>query len=185
MVLAPRALAEEGKDFGLHPVCAGPFKFENRVPQDHVTLDQFDGYWDAKSIHFDKVVYRVMTNPEVRIANLKAGAVDLVEYVVPTDVAAVEADKKLKMAISDGLGYNGITINVNHGPQSDNALGKNKLVRQAFELSVDRAAAIKVVFNGLYTPAAQAEPKSSPFYIPSVQPPARDVVKAGAGRGES
>ncbi len=180
MILAPNALAEQGKNFGLHPVCAGPLKFENRVPQDHLTLDRFDGYWDVKSIHFDKVVYRVMTNPEVRMANLKAGAVDLVEYVVPTDVAAVQLDKKLKMAISDGLGYNGITINVNHGPQSDNPFGKNKLVRQAFELSVDRAAAIKVVFNGLYTPAAQAEPKSSPFYIPSIQPPVRDVVKAKA-----
>lgn len=180
MILAPKALAQEGKNFGLHPVCTGPFKFNNRVPQDHVTLDRFNGYWHAKSIHFDKVVYRVLPDPAVTLANLKAGAVDLAEYIVPTDVAAVRADPRLKMAMSDSLGYNGITINVNHGSQANNPVGKSKLVRQAFELSIDREAAIKVVFNGLYTPTAQAAPKSSPFYITSIQPPARDVTKAKA-----
>jgi peptide/nickel transport system substrate-binding protein len=178
MILAPKAAEQGGKDFGLHPVCTGPFKFTERVAQDHITLDRFPQYWNAGAIHFDRVTYRVLVDSSVRLANLKAGAVDLVEYVVPTDVAAVKADPKLHMVISDGLGYLGLTINTNHGPRANTPLGQNKLVRQAFELSLDRAAIIQVVFNGLYTPTAQAVTRSSPFYVPSVQPLARDVAKA-------
>ena len=180
MILAPKVAAEEGKNFGLHPVCAGPFKFTDRSPQDHITLDRFDQYWDAKDIHFDRVIYRVLTDSSVRLANLKAGAVDLVEYIVPTDVAAVKADPNLRLAMSDNLGYVGITFNTNHGPQADLPIGKSNLVRQAFELAIDRTAAMQVVFNGLFTPIAQAVPESSPFFIKSIQPPARDVNKAKA-----
>jgi peptide/nickel transport system substrate-binding protein len=178
MILAPKAVEQEGKDFGLHPVCAGPFKFAERVPQDHITLDRFPQYWNAGAIRFDHVIYRVMVDPSVRLANLKAGAVDLVEYIVPTDVAAVKADPKLRMVISDGLGYEGITANVDHGPRADTPFGKNKLVRQAFERTIDRKALIQVVYNGLYTPTAQAVPPSSPFFVPSIQPPPRDIAKA-------
>src|ERR1700688_4837306 len=59
MILPPKATEAAGKDFAAHPVCSGPFKFAERVSQDHVTLDRFADYWDAKNIHFDKVVYQV------------------------------------------------------------------------------------------------------------------------------
>ena len=55
-------------------MCSGPFKFVERVPQDHVTLERFADYWDAKDIHFDKVVYQVFLDSSVRLANLKAGS---------------------------------------------------------------------------------------------------------------
>ena len=73
MILAPKVAAEEGKNLGLHPVCAGPFKFTDRSPQDHITLDRFDQYWDAKDIHFDRVIYRVLTNPRSASPTLRPG----------------------------------------------------------------------------------------------------------------
>jgi peptide/nickel transport system substrate-binding protein len=180
MILAPQVAEKEGKDFGLHPVCTGPFSFVERVPQDRIVLQRFKDYWDAKDVHFDRVIYQPIVDPSVRLANLKAGAVDLVEYIVPTDAAAVKADPKLRLVVSDNLGYQGITINTGHGPRADTPLGQNKLVRQAFELSIDRSALIQVVYNGMYTPTAQAVPSVSPFYIKSIQPPPRDVAKAKA-----
>jgi len=92
MILPPKAAEAAGKDFAQRPVCSGPFKFVERVPQDHVTLERFADYWDAKNIHFDKVVYQVLVDSSVRLANLKAGTVDLAEYVVPSDAAAVKAE---------------------------------------------------------------------------------------------
>ena len=53
-------------------------------------------------------------------------------------------------------------------------------MRQAFELSIDRDALIQVVYNGIYTPTAQANPPSSPYYLPDIAPPKRDVAKAKA-----
>ena len=180
IMISPKAAEAAGDKFGLHPVCAGPFSFESRIAQDSIVLKRFPGYWNAPAIHFDEVVYLPNPNSAVRLANLQAGALDLVEYILPTDVPAVEKDPKLKLAVDNSLAYNGITINTDNGPGAKTALGQNALVRQAFELSLDRAALIHVVYNGMFTPTAQANPPSSPFFFQDVQPPARDVAKAKA-----
>ena len=141
IMISPKATEATGDKFGLHPVCAGPFSFDSRVAQDRIVLKRFPGYWDAKSIHFDEVVYLPNPNSSVRLANLQAGALDIVEYILPTDVPAVQKDPKLKTAIDDSLAYTGITVNTGNGPAQDTTIGKNALVRQAFELGVDRAGA--------------------------------------------
>jgi peptide/nickel transport system substrate-binding protein len=180
MIVSPAAAEKEGKDFALHPVCAGPFSFGERVAQDHITLNRFPGYWDAKDIHFDKVIYHIMPNTAVRLANLQSGTIDLSEQIVPTDVAAVQKDPKLRIVMSDALGYQGITLNTGHNPQANTPLGRDARVRKAFELSLDRDALNQVVYNGMYVPTAQAVPPASPFYDAALKPPARDVAKAKA-----
>jgi peptide/nickel transport system substrate-binding protein len=180
MIVPPNAATQEGKDFALHPVCSGPFRFVERVPQDHITLERFPGYWDSGAIHFDKVIYQVIVDSSARLANLRAGAIDLAEYIVPTDAAAVKADPKLRLVVSDSLGYFGITNNVANGKAADNPYGRDARVRQAFSLAIDRAALVNVVFNNMDVPAMQAVPAGSPFYDADLKVPARDVAKAKA-----
>jgi len=180
MIYPPKATEAAGKDFSQHPVCSGPFKFVERVPQDHVTLERFADYWDAKSIHFDRVVYQVFLDSSVRLANLKAGTSDITEYIAPTDVAAVKADPKLKLVVSNALGYASVNNNLDNGPRSNTPYGKNPLVRQAFDAAIDRAALVSVVFNDMYAPSVQPVSASSPFYDPALKPPPRDVEKARA-----
>ncbi len=180
MILPPKATEAAGKDFAQHPVCSGPFKFVERVPQDHVTLERFPGYWDAKDIHFDKVIYQVLVDSSVRLANLKAGTVNLAEYVAPTDAAAVKADAKLRLVVSDALGYFSIENNLANGPQADNPYGKSALVRQALDAAIDRKALVNVVYSDMYTPTVQEVPPGSPFYDPALTVPQRDVAKAKA-----
>lgn len=178
IIVAPEAAKKAGAKFGLHPVCAGPFSFASRVPEQKITLDRYPGYWDAKDIHFDRVVYLPLVNSAVRLANLQSGAVDLDEHVVPTNVPIVEKDAKLKMAIEWSPGYQGITFNVAHGPKAKSPIGESALLRQAFERSIDRKALIQVVYDGLYTPIAQANPPGSPFNVPSIKPLPRDISLA-------
>ena len=180
MIVSPAAAKKEGKNFALHPVCAGPFAFAKRVPQDEIVLDRYPGYWNAKAIHFNQVIYRPFPNGSVRLANLQAGAIDLSEQILPTDVAAVKKNPKLEVVISPGLGYNGITFNTNNGPQAKTPIGESALVRKAFELSIDRQALSQVVFNGMYPPTAQALSPLSPFYDKAITVPGRDVAKAKA-----
>jgi peptide/nickel transport system substrate-binding protein len=150
------------------------------VAQDHIVLKRFPGYWDAKSIHFDEVDYLPNPNASIRLANLQAGALDIVEYILPTDVPAVQHDPRLTTAIGDSLAYTGITINTDNGPAHDSTLGKSALVRQAFELALDREALIQVVYSGMFTPTVQANPPSSPFFFQDLKLPVRDVAKAKA-----
>jgi peptide/nickel transport system substrate-binding protein len=180
MIVAPKAAQEEGKDFGLHPVCNGPFKFAERVAQDRIVLDRFPGYWDAKDIHFDRVVYQPMPDSAVQDANLQAGSIDLAERVLPTDVATIKADPKLRIVTSPALGYGGITFNLGNGDRSKGPIGQNALLRQAFDLAIDRQALNQVVFNGMYVPTIQAVTSASPSYVPGFEPPERDIDKAKA-----
>ena len=61
------------------------------------------------------------------------------------------------MAIDDSLAYTGITINTDNGSAQESTLGKNALVRQAFELAIDREALIQVVYTGMYTPTVAGQ----------------------------
>ncbi len=175
MMVAPKAAEAAGKDFGLRPVCAGPFRFVERVAQDRVALERFPGYWDAARIHYDRVTYRVIPDSSIRLANLQAGSLDIAE-VAPLDVQAAKADSKLNVVSVPGLGYGALTVNL-AGPSS---LAKDPRVRMAFQLSLDRAALSQVVFAGLYEPNAQAISAASPFYAPGVAMPPHDVAAARA-----
>lgn len=180
IMISPKATEAAGDKFGLNPVCAGPFAFDQRIAQDRIVLKRHAGYWNPKAIHFDQVIYLPIPNSSVRLANLQAGSLDLVEYIVPTDMAAVEKDPKLKLATTNSLAYTGITINTNNGPAANTVIGQNALVRQAFELAIDKEALIQVVYNGLFAATAQANPPSSPMYVPAIVSPPRDVAKAQA-----
>jgi peptide/nickel transport system substrate-binding protein len=180
MIVSQKAAEAEGKDFSQHPVCAGPMKFVERVAQDHVTLERFADYWNKDAIHIDRVIYQVIPDSSIRLANLEAGSTDLVEYIVPTDTDAVKRNPKLKLVTYDGLGYQGITYNLGNGPQSKTPLGQSALVRQAFDMSIDRDALMQVVYNGMYPPTAQAVPPESPFFDAAVKPVPRDVDHAKA-----
>jgi peptide/nickel transport system substrate-binding protein len=179
MMVSPKAAEAAGKDFTLRPVCAGPFKFVERVAQDHITLERFPQYWDAANVHFDRVIYRPMIDSSIRLANLRAGAADLAD-IVPTDVAAVKADPKLRLSTASSLGYSALTINQGPNPRADTPMGRDARVRQAFALSIDRQAVIDVVYSGQFTPNAQATSAAHPLYAPGVAVPKRDLARAKA-----
>ena len=180
MIVSPKAAEAAGKDFGLKPVCAGPFRFVERVPQDRITLERFPQYWNAEAIKLERVTYQPIPDSSVRLANLQAGSIDLSEQIVPTDVPTVKANPKLRMVESDSLGYQTIAFNLANGPRSNRPLGQDSRVRRAFELSIDKTALVQVVYNGLYATTAQAVAPNSPFYTPAVKPLERDVAKAKA-----
>ena len=146
-------VAESGRRrrrFASHPVCAGPYKFVERVAQDRIVLDRFADYWNKDAVHVDRIVFLPIPDSTVRLANLQSGRLDLIERVGPTDVDTVKKDARLKFADITSLAYTGITINLNNGPRSKNPLGQDARVRQALELSIDRAALNQVVFNGVF-----------------------------------
>ena len=175
MIVSPKAAEAAGKDFGTAPVCNGPFKFTERVAQDRMVFDRFDGYWDASNIHFRRVVFQPIVDNSVRLTNLQAGTMDIGERIAATDMAAVKADKRLV-----GLVYPGLNFNVGNGPKAKSPIGISALVRRAFDAAIDREAIAQVVYNGLYAPLAQGMTPSNPLYNKDLPPPKRDLAKAKA-----
>jgi peptide/nickel transport system substrate-binding protein len=178
MVLSPKAAAAAGDKFGTQPVCAGPYKFVERVAQDHIVVEKFDRYWDKDRIKIDRITFQPIPDTAVRLANLQSGQLDLIERLTPTDLETVRKNRALKDASITEIGYQGITINVANGPEAKNPLGQDPRIRQAFELSLDRAALNQVVFNGEFVPGNQPVPPSNPYYVKDFPVPARDLAKA-------
>jgi peptide/nickel transport system substrate-binding protein len=179
MMVSPKAAKEAGDKFGLHPVCAGPYKFVERVQQDRMVFEKFADYWNKDNIFIDRVVYLPIVDATVRLANLKSGGLDLIERVLATDIKDVRADSRLKLSTALELGYLGLTINVandkNKGP-----LSQSEKVRQALDLSIDREAINQVVFNGEFTPGNQWVSPEHPYYQKGFPIGKRDIAKAKA-----
>jgi peptide/nickel transport system substrate-binding protein len=180
MMVSPKAAKEAGDKFGLKPVCAGPYKFVERVQQDRIVVEKFADYWNKDNVHIDRITYLPIVDATVRLASLKSGGLDLIERLLATDIKAVRDDSKLKLIAMPDLSYWGITMNVGNGEKSKNPLGQHAKVRQALELSIDREAINQVVFNGEFVPGNQWISPQNSYYQQSVPMPKRDVAKAKA-----
>ena len=178
IMISPKAAQAAGDKFDQHPVCAGPYKFVERVPQDRIVLEKFNEHWDAAHYHFARVTFLPISDATVRYANLQAGQIEIIERLAPTDLALAKQDSRVATAAITGLGYQDITFNVGNGAASDNPFGQDKRLREAFELALDRNAINEVAFAGQFTAGHQPFPPGSPFYAAALPMPARDVARA-------
>ena len=162
-------------------MCSGPYKFVERVAQDRIVLERFDGYWNKGAVNFAKLTYTPIPDATVRLANLKSGQLDFIERVASSDIEKLKTDKKLKTASITEIGYQGITINIAKSDKAkQNPLGRDPRVREAFELSLDRQGLAQVVMDNEAAIGNQWVAPSNPFYAKNVPIPKRDVAKARA-----
>ena len=181
MMVSPKAAQAAGANFGSKPVCSGPFKFVERVAQDRIVLERYDGYWNKANIHFDKITYTPIVDATVRLANLKSGQFDFIERVASSDIEKLQAEKKFKVTRITEIGYQGITINVGKSDQAKTtALGKDPRVREAFELAIDRQGLAQVVMDNEATVGNQWVAPNNSYYAKNMPLPKRDIAKAKA-----
>ncbi|RAT11861.1 MULTISPECIES: ABC transporter substrate-binding protein [Lonsdalea] len=179
-MISPTVGKRLGANFGSDPICSGAFKFVQRVQQDRIVLEKFPRYWNAGNIFLDKVTFLPIPDTTVRLANLQSGELDLAERISASDVAAVQQNPNLNYGKVIGPGYMALYVNIGNGPQANTPFGKDKRLRQAFSLSIDREAINQVVFEGTALAGNQPWPSTSPWYNQHLPVPARDVAKAKA-----
>jgi peptide/nickel transport system substrate-binding protein len=176
-IASPKAL-QNPAGFDAAPACSGPFKMADRVIQDHITLVRDPLYWDAGRIHIDKVEFRIIPDPAVRLANLRAGALDFAERILASDVAGLKADPKFKVMVGPSIQYNAITINIANGTGGNPDFQKSAQLREALDLSFDRDAINQVLFAGNGVPDNQPQPVASPYHSPDRPMKGRDIARA-------
>jgi peptide/nickel transport system substrate-binding protein len=180
-MVSPKAAQAAGDKFGAKPVCSGPFKFVERVAQDRIVFERFDGYWNKAAIGFDKITYTPIVDATVRLANLKSGQFDFIERVASSDIEKLMTDKKYKVSRITEIGYQGITINIGKSDKAKaNPLGRDARVREAFELSLDRQGLSQVVMDNEATVGNQWVAPTNPYYVKSLPVPKRNVERARA-----
>ena len=162
MMVSPKAAKTLGDKFGTRPVCAGPYRFVERVAQGKIVFERFPDYWDKANIHIDRVEFVPILDSTARLASLRSGDLHMIERASPTDLPEIRGDSRLKVVGVPELGYQTIPMNVNNGPKSK-TLGDVR-VRQALDLAIDRETLVKAVFNNEYIPGNQWISPASPYY---------------------
>ncbi len=184
MILSPTQLKKLGNKFARDPVCVGAFAFKSRPSPDEIQLTKSKYYYDKNNVHLDGIDFSVVTENNVRAANLRSGDIDVADRIAPPDMATLKAESGIKLSPLTSLGYQGITINVSNsngagkpGQIVDNPLAEHPELRQAFSLSLDRDVINKVVFQGQYVPACTPISPVNPL-APDIPCPTRDIAKA-------
>ena len=170
MILSPKALQEKGAAFGDSPVCVGPFKFTERIPQTSITVERDPLYYDAKNVHLDRITYRIITDGSIRAANLRSGDVQVADNISTQDMDSLSKTAGIGLLASDSVGYQALTLNLGNVSgvgtpigTIDRPLATTAAIREALSMSIDREALVNSVFAGWFSPACSPISVQSPY----------------------
>jgi peptide/nickel transport system substrate-binding protein len=159
------------------PTGTGPFRVASYVHGQYVVLEKNPDYWDKGKPYVDKIVYKMMVDPETRASALRAGQVDLVP-LGSLPLAETEAAKKNPNLVVSSKGFEG---NVWYTGLVFNLLKPytgNQKVRYAIAHAIDMKKFVDLVFLGLGKPMGTAFPDTAQNYTPDVQRYAYNVAEA-------
>jgi peptide/nickel transport system substrate-binding protein len=185
MPISPAADKKLGDKFGTAPVCVGPWQFVERVAQDRIVVERSPHYFDQSAAKFDRIVFRIIPDDNVRLANLRSGDIDVMHMVAPTDATSLKKEARFDVSSVTGLGFNSVSINLHNktgktNPPGDlgTPLANDPRVREAFELSIDREALNQVAYEGQNTVGCGPISPNSVFFDKTRKCPSRDVARA-------
>lgn len=147
MMVSPTAARRLGKEFALQPVGAGPYRFVEKRPQERIVLERFDRHWDRTAGNIDRIIYRPFPDENARLANLRAGELDIINQIPAAELGRLKTDPNLRLLERSGLQWQGIWLNVQSG------IFTNKALRQALNATIDRPTLVRVVWGETAVPA--------------------------------
>ncbi len=138
-----------GRDFGLHPVGSGPFRFVSAVQDKEVVVERNHDYWagmpavSAGVQRIERIRFEVVPDTITSALELEKGSADLASNVVTLDmVHRLESRPNLKVESGSGSPVIYVTFNVT------DSLLRDKRVRQAVALGIDRQAIVYAIWRG-------------------------------------
>lgn len=159
------------------PVGTGPFKFVSWVRDDKLTMEANEGYWAGSykgKAAVKTLVFRPIPVPATRLAELRSGAVDLIQDLPPDQVETIQS-AGFGVLDSKGLGYSWAFFNTT---SEQGAILKDRRVRLAMSHAVDTATIIRTVLGGRAGQLAGGVSDQSEAYTPAVRPFSFDQAKA-------
>ena len=137
----------------------GPYHITSWQPDQKITMTINKGWWDKPGGNVTDVIYTPIKSDPTRVAALLSGELDLLSDVPTQDVARLRGDSKFK--IVDGNEVRTIYIALDLGSDElkySSVKGKNpfkdKRVREALSIAIDRELIKRNTMRGLSLPAA-------------------------------
>jgi peptide/nickel transport system substrate-binding protein len=173
--IVPKAYVEKVGDqkFNEEPMGSGPYRLRGWQRGVQSVLDRVDGYWRGTP-PFHSVTFRAVPDAPTRIADLRTGRADITRGLSPDDAESVKFDKSLQLLpiATERVAY--LFINTLATPTKD------KRVRQAIALAIDRDTIISALQQGYARPVNIVLTPANFGYVADVPGWPYDPVRARA-----
>ncbi|MDR2889152.1 MAG: ABC transporter substrate-binding protein [Lachnospiraceae bacterium] len=154
-----------------NPIGTGPYRFLDRSPQEHFTIERFDQYW-GEAAHIQKVIFKVIANMDTVAMELEGGSIDMLARI-PFAQAAELSDR---FTVMEGTMNLVQALYLNHAkPPFDNLL-----VRQAMCYAIDPQEIMMMISAGKGVEIGSSMfPAFSKYYLEELKDTYnRDIDKA-------
>ena len=174
---AAEGATTEDFNSGRAAIGTGPYKFAEHVHGERLVLERHDDYWGGKPT-WDRVTFRIISDDAARVAALLGGDVDMIDFVPPTEIGHLEENPDINVfkRPSDRIIYFFPNVRQDTSPyltdREGNPLDENPLrdrrVRKAISMAINRDAIASKVMEGLAAPAGQTVPEGWFGYNPEL-----------------
>jgi peptide/nickel transport system substrate-binding protein len=160
-------------------VSGGPFVLVSYTPKQTALFKRNPGFYGPKP-HIDGFGLQYFSSEDAMVTALKSGQLDGIEVPVPpTSVTTLKA-AHFVVSSSPGDSFDDLIINSNPRQDPSHRELLSPLLRQAFDLAIDRQAIVKTSLLGHGQPGGSIiPPVTGRWSDPSIKPSPFDLAKAG------
>lgn len=169
--LLPSAIEQLGDNYGRNPVGVGPWVFKEWQTGQSVTFERNNDYkWPApffenkESAYPERLVYKFIKDYQTLIAALDSGSIDVAYGIEGKDVERYQNNNNYQVFEMDRQGI-GLFLEMN----TENEALKDKAVRQAINMAINKEAIVQAVLSGKGRVANGPIPPSFFGYDPEVE----------------
>jgi peptide/nickel transport system substrate-binding protein len=151
MVLPKKYIEANGDDaFARKPVGSGPYRFVEQVTGSHIKLAAMDSHWRIGTPKYKAMTFRLVPEETTRIALLRRGEVDVADVSRERVKELQKEGYPVHFRRDEAI----LTMWWILTPDGWPAPMKDKRVREALNLAIDRAEVAQAIFAGHAEPAA-------------------------------
>jgi peptide/nickel transport system substrate-binding protein len=190
-MIAARHAGAATTDFnsGAAAIGTGALVVRDYTPGSMIRLGRHEGWWGPR-LPWSEVILRVVTDDGARLAALLSGDLDIIEALPSASAGRVSTDPRFHLVrgVSSRFVYLGLDFHSDVTPFATQADGRplernpfrDRRVRQALNLSINRQALVERTMEGDAVAASQFLPKGRPGTSDRLEVPAYDPARARA-----
>jgi peptide/nickel transport system substrate-binding protein len=149
-MVSPTATQQQGDKVNQTPVMSGPYKIDEWIPKDHITISRWDGYkrrapWSDHDGpgYLDKVIWKFIPEAGTRSATVESGETQAATVLTPQDLPRLQSEG-LQIVSTPWVGMPFMMFLTTTLPPTDDLN-----VRQAVEYGIDRDALVAALYQGI------------------------------------
>lgn len=171
VISSPTAVKKWGKEYGIHPVGTGPWKFAEWVADDRIIVERNSNYWGGAPL-LDKLSIRSIPDDQTRFFELQRGSVHIAHMLPPELLGRLRGNADVEVQLPPSLTIRGFNLNVSAPPFDD------RRVRLAVYHAIDADAMVTNILKGTAVRSIGPVYVKSPVIHPTLKEPGYNPTKA-------